>query len=78
MHGRNFSLRVIVDHVGGPLRIGRYAACLEHSYIDWKNAIERLARCPNVSMKLGGLGMRYLGLPGRDSGGDSYGGRRGY
>jgi predicted TIM-barrel fold metal-dependent hydrolase len=62
---------IIVDHAGGPLRIGRYASCLEQSYADWKSAIERLARCPNISMKLGGLGMRYLGMPGRDAGGDS-------
>jgi L-fuconolactonase len=62
---------VIVDHVGGPLRIGRYASRLEQSYADWKRDIERLAQCPNVVMKLGGLGMRFLGLPKREAGADS-------
>jgi L-fuconolactonase len=62
---------VIVDHVGGPLRIGRYASDPQQSYADWKRAILRLARCPNVVMKLGGLGMRFLGLPKRETGGNS-------
>ena len=62
---------VIVDHTGGPLRIGLYASRLEESYAAWRRAIERLARCPNVVMKLGGLGMRFLGLLRPDAGGDS-------
>jgi predicted TIM-barrel fold metal-dependent hydrolase len=53
------------------LRIGLYASRLEESYAAWRRAIERLARCPNVVMKLGGLGMRFLGLLRRDAGGDS-------
>ncbi len=61
---------IIFDHTGGPLRIGRYASRLEQSYADWRGAIERLSRCPNIVMKLGGLGMRFLGLPRRESGGD--------
>lgn len=62
---------LIVDHTGGPLRIGRYASRLEQSYAEWRNAVERLALCPNVVMKLGGLGMRFLGLPARYAGADS-------
>jgi L-fuconolactonase len=54
---------LIVNHAGGPLRIGRHAARPEEAYADWRRGIERLARCPNTIMKLGGLGMRFLGFP---------------
>jgi predicted TIM-barrel fold metal-dependent hydrolase len=54
---------IVVDHTGGPLRIRGYAASLDTEYRDWKRSIERLAACPNVVMKLGGLGMRVFGLP---------------
>jgi L-fuconolactonase len=62
---------LVVDHTGGPLRIGRHASSAADVYAEWKSGIERLARCPNVVMKLGGLGMRFLGLPTRRVGGDS-------
>jgi predicted TIM-barrel fold metal-dependent hydrolase len=48
---------IIVDHLGGPLRIGPYAGRDREVFAAWKAAILTLAKCPNVFMKLGGLGM---------------------
>lgn len=48
---------IVLDHAGTPLGIGVYAGRRDELYRPWKNAIAELATCPNVSMKLGGLGM---------------------
>ena len=53
---------IVVDHVGGPLGIGRYAAQREEVFARWAASIRGLARCANVSVKLGGLGMRIGGF----------------
>lgn len=50
---------IVLDHFGGPLRIGGYAGRNDVLFADWRAAIEELATCPNVSAKLGGLGMRF-------------------
>ena len=49
---------IILNHVGGPLGIGPYAGKTEETFARWKRDIVELARCPNVTVKLGGLGMR--------------------
>ncbi len=54
--------QIILDHVGGPLGIGRYAGQREAVFAEWKANIRDLARCPNVAVKLGGLGMRIGGF----------------
>jgi L-fuconolactonase len=54
---------IIVDHTGGMVRIGTYANQQDECFAIWKAAIAQLAACPNVMMKLGGLGMRFLGVP---------------
>jgi len=48
---------IVLDHAGTPLGIGRYAGRREELFGDWSAAIAELASCPNVSIKLGGLGM---------------------
>jgi predicted TIM-barrel fold metal-dependent hydrolase len=53
---------IILDHVGTPLNIGRYAGKLTERFEPWRTAIRELATCPNVSVKLGGLGMPYCNL----------------
>lgn len=53
---------IVLDHVGGPLGIGRYAGRRDANFVDWKRGIERLAALPNVTVKLGGLGMRLCGF----------------
>lgn len=52
---------IIVNHAGGPLGIGRYAANADATRCDWWGSMDRLADCPNVCVKLGGLGMRISG-----------------
>src|SRR5690606_30169913 len=53
---------IVVNHVGGPINVGPYRGRSDQVFADWSAAIADLARCPNVVMKLGGLGMRLLGL----------------
>ena len=52
----------MLDHVGGPLGIGGYAGKKDEVFATWRAAIRELATCPNVCVKLGGLGMRINGL----------------
>ncbi|HEX5325217.1 MAG TPA: amidohydrolase family protein [Acetobacteraceae bacterium] len=54
--------RIVLDHVGGPLGIGSHAGQLEEVFRHWRTSIGELARCPNVHVKLGGLGMRINGF----------------
>lgn len=52
---------IILDHLGGPLGIGPYqdrAAVLEV----WRASIADVASCPNVVLKLGGIGMPIYGI----------------
>jgi predicted TIM-barrel fold metal-dependent hydrolase len=53
--------RIVLDHCGGPVGIGSYANRREETFPVWKASIGQIARCPNVSVKLGGLAMRLLG-----------------
>ncbi len=49
---------IIVGHVGGVLGYGPYTGKQQEVFAAWKAQIVELARCPNVSMKLGGMMMR--------------------
>jgi predicted TIM-barrel fold metal-dependent hydrolase len=49
---------IILNHVGGPLGIGPYAGRSDQTFARWLHGITELATCPNVSVKLGGLGMQ--------------------
>ena len=51
----------MLDHCGGPLGIGGYANRREEIFLGWKASIQKIAKCPNVVVKLGGLAMRLLG-----------------
>ena len=53
---------IICDHVGGALGIGQYAGKQAEVMAAWKKSIAELAKCPNVNMKLGGLGMTSFGF----------------
>lgn len=48
---------MILNHCGGPLGIGPYAGKTDAVFTAWKADMVELARCPNVVVKLGGLGM---------------------
>lgn len=49
---------IILGHVGGPLGYGPYAGRRDEVFAAWKAAMTELARCPNVTLKLGGMMMR--------------------
>ncbi len=53
---------IVLDHVGGPLGLGGYAGRRDEVFAQWRDSIATLARCPNVVVKLGGLGMRLTGF----------------
>ncbi len=53
---------IILDHIGGPLGTGYYSERREHVFREWKSSIAALATCPNVVVKLGGLGMPLCGF----------------
>jgi len=53
---------MVLDHVGGPLGIGRYAGARKLVYEQWKKNISLLATQENVYVKLGGLAMSITGM----------------
>ncbi|MGD0105529.1 MAG: amidohydrolase family protein [Rhodopila sp.] len=53
---------IVIDHVGGPLGIGPYQGKREEVFASWHGAMQQLAGCRNVSVKLGGLGMLVAGF----------------
>jgi len=54
-------LPIVVDHVGGVLLVGEYANKKEEVLKEWEKNISDLSECPNVAIKLGGLGMPITG-----------------
>jgi predicted TIM-barrel fold metal-dependent hydrolase len=61
---------IVLDHVGTPLGIGRYAGKRDERFNEWRENIRTLARCPNVNVKLGGLPMPFAGWRKRMEGPD--------
>ncbi|MBY5496031.1 amidohydrolase family protein (plasmid) [Rhizobium leguminosarum] len=53
--------QIVLDHCGGIAGIGAYAGKRDEVFSVWSAGISDLAKCPNVMVKLGGLG---LGLSG--------------
>ena len=54
---------IVLDHCGTPLGIASYHGRLHERFDPWREAIRELGRCPNVTIKLGGLAMYFAGLP---------------
>ncbi len=53
---------IILNHVGGVLGVGPYAGHREEIRTGWRKDIAELAKCPNVNVKLGGIGMTSFGF----------------
>ena len=53
---------IVLNHVGGAIGIGPYAGKRDAVFADWNKSMRALAGCPNVFVKLGGLGMRLFGF----------------
>jgi predicted TIM-barrel fold metal-dependent hydrolase len=53
--------KIVLDHCGGPVGLGRFAGKREETFAVWKASIQQIAKCRNVVVKLGGLAMCLLG-----------------
>jgi L-fuconolactonase len=53
---------IVLNHTGTPLGVGGYAGRREERFPLWRDNIQALARCENVYLKLGGLGMPVCGF----------------
>jgi predicted TIM-barrel fold metal-dependent hydrolase len=53
--------RIILDHLGGPIGVGRYANRAD-GFDAWKRSIAQAALCANVVLKIGSLNMSYTGV----------------
>jgi predicted TIM-barrel fold metal-dependent hydrolase len=54
--------RIVLDHIGGPLGADAYEGRGDEVFARWARSIKELARCPNVFVKIGGMGMRVFGF----------------
>ena len=55
-------LTIISNHIGGLMRVGPYANKDDEVLAAWRSGITDLASCPNVVMKLGGVGQPRYGF----------------
>jgi predicted TIM-barrel fold metal-dependent hydrolase len=55
-------LPILVNHCGGPIRIGPYRARPDEVFAAWSRDLRELATCPNVHLKLGGQAMAIRGF----------------
>ena len=55
-------LTIILNHIGGLLRTGPYANRNDEVLGIWRRGIAAVAACPNVVVKLGGIGMPRTGF----------------
>lgn len=52
---------IVLDHYGCPIGVGHYAGREAERLTAWRRDVQALAHCPNVIVKLGGLGMIIAG-----------------
>ena len=55
-------LSIVLNHIGGLLRVGPYANRDGEVLAMWRSGIAAVAACPNVTVKLGGIGMPRTGF----------------
>jgi L-fuconolactonase len=53
---------IILNHVGGVLGVSPYSGRRTEILAEWHADIKELAKCPNVNVKLGGIGMTSFGF----------------
>jgi predicted TIM-barrel fold metal-dependent hydrolase len=56
------NLTIISNHIGGLIRVGPYGNRDDEVLPKWREGIAALAQCPNVVMKLGGIGQPRYGF----------------
>ena len=57
-------LTILLNHLGGLTRVGPYGSRDDEVLATWRSGIAAVAACPNVNLKLGGIGMPRLGFDG--------------
>jgi len=55
------NLTIVLNHVGGLIRVGPYANRDHEVLADWRRGIAAAASCPNIVLKLGGVGQKRFG-----------------
>ena len=55
-------LTIISNHIGGLMRVGPYANRDDEVLATWRSGIAAVAQCPNVIIKLGGVGQPRYGF----------------
>ena len=55
-------LTIILNHIGGLLRVGPYANRDDEVLATWRGGIDAVAECPNINVKLGGIGQPRTGF----------------
>src|SRR3989475_4463420 len=60
------NLTIILNHLGGLTRVGPYGHRDEEVLPAWRQGLAAVAACPNVHLKLGGIGMPRLGFDWHD------------
>ena len=55
-------LTIVLNHIGGLLRFGPYANRDDEVLPAWRKGIAAVAECPNINIKLGGVGMPRTGF----------------
>jgi predicted TIM-barrel fold metal-dependent hydrolase len=53
-------LTIVLDHMGAPLKVGRYGDDYEETLRTWRASLVEIARRPNVVLKVGGFGMKVV------------------
>ena len=54
-------LTIVIDHIGCILGVGPYRDRTSETFALWRSAMAKLGDCPNVVVKIGGLGMIVCG-----------------
>ena len=55
-------LVIVLDHIGHPTGEAGFGHGLVAALRDWRAALAPVAACPNVRLKIGGMGMRTMGF----------------
>jgi predicted TIM-barrel fold metal-dependent hydrolase len=61
--------QIVLNHCGMPMGVGWFAGRHEERFPVWRKAIQDIAACSNVVVKLGGLGNPMCGFPSSQQGG---------
>jgi len=56
------NLTIVLNHLGGLMRTGPYGNLGDEVITTWRTGIDEVADCPNIIMKLGGVGMPRMGF----------------